>query len=299
MTKWIASAKGVTRGPHTLPYTASHLNGHRVTLSADPLCRQHGLDWLTQILYHNTEALLRRYEFWPEMSTDVQCTYHTDMTNMDDVQFIWRFQVDIPKQMDDVVEAVRQKVVTRLNNTDMYNLGTSLIDPEIVSRISPIMTYVRRNPEFSGRNGSSILYREFQDGADRTVFVGQSVYDDKFESPQYRNKSMTWVQLTRVTPSWTRVSILSVSSLIFTNDGFLPLPEQARLFNVALDPLEAKQEASFATGMQPCARNTTVAWLGYLNDTIRMVHAKKTKPTIHDFFDDVSLCRFEEDIQIR
>ncbi|CAK4099329.1 unnamed protein product, partial [Aphanomyces euteiches] len=130
MTKWIASAKGVTRGPHTLPYTASHLNGHRVTLSADPLCRQHGLDWLTQILYHNTEALLRRYEFWPEMSTDVQCTYHTDMTNMDDVQFIWRFQVDIPKQMDDVVEAVRQKVVTRLNNTDMYNLGTSLIDPE-------------------------------------------------------------------------------------------------------------------------------------------------------------------------
>ncbi|CAK4731212.1 unnamed protein product [Aphanomyces euteiches] len=101
------------------------------------------------------------------MSTDVQCTYHTDMTNMDDVQFIWRFQVDIPKQMDDVVEAVRQKVVTRLNNTDMYNLGTSLIDPE---------SHFPNN----------------DDGADRTVFVGQSVYDDKFESPQYRNKSMTW-----------------------------------------------------------------------------------------------------------
>ncbi|KAG9404591.1 hypothetical protein AC1031_004793 [Aphanomyces cochlioides] len=111
---------------------------------------------------------------------------------MDDVQFVWRFQVDIPKQMEDVVEAVRQKVVTRLNNTDMYNLGTSLIDPEIVSRISPRMTYVRRDPEFSGRNGSNILYREFQDGADRTVFVGQNLYDDKFESSEYRSKSMTW-----------------------------------------------------------------------------------------------------------
>ncbi|KAG9404589.1 hypothetical protein AC1031_004792 [Aphanomyces cochlioides] len=192
MTKWIASAKGIMRGPHTLPYTASHLNLHRVTLNAaDPICRQHGLDWLTQILYHNTEALLRRYVFWPEISTDVQCSYHTDMSNIDDVQCVWRFQVDIPKAMEGVVDAVRQKVVNRLNNTNMWDLSSSLIDPELVSRISPTMTYVRRHPQSSTQNGSNILYQEFQDGTDRTVFVGQNIYDDKFESPAKRSKSMT------------------------------------------------------------------------------------------------------------
>ncbi|CAK4431873.1 unnamed protein product, partial [Aphanomyces euteiches] len=201
MSKWIASAKGISRGPHTFTI-------QRVKF------KQHGLDWLTQLLYHNTEALLHRYDFWSRVSTETQCDFHTDMSNMNDIQLVWRFQVDIPAELEAVVDPVRTCVVNRLRSIDIWDGSTSYIDPEIVSRVSPTMTYIRRIAHTKGGSQpSNILYREYNEDANRTVFVGQNLHDDKFEIKPVRNKGMTWVVATRLGISWTLVSILSVSSL--------------------------------------------------------------------------------------
>ncbi|KAH9113469.1 hypothetical protein AeMF1_012336 [Aphanomyces euteiches] len=273
MTKWVASTKTINRGPHTLPYSASHLNLHHVSLTvSDPSCRQHGLDWMTQLLFHNTTALLQRYKFWPNVSTDVQCEYHTDMTNMDDIQLVWRFQVDIPMVMEAVVDPVRCHVVNRLNSTDLWNCSTTAIDPEIVHQISSQMTYVRRimqhTPTFDESTSCNILYREFNEDTNRTVFVGQTLDDEKFEKREVRSKCMTWVVITRLSPSWTRVSILSLSSLYFTDDGFLPLERQAEDFRLTLGPLEHEQEEAFAREIEPICQFTTAAWLNYMNNAV-------------------------------
>ncbi|KAG9404580.1 hypothetical protein AC1031_004781 [Aphanomyces cochlioides] len=271
MTKWIASAKGIARGPHTLPYSASHLSLHHVTLTAsDPLCRQHGLDWLTQLLYHNTEALLHRYNFWSHVSTEAQCDFHTDMSNMNDIQLVWRFQVDIPAELEAVVDPVRKCVVNRLRSIDIWDGSTSYIDPEIVSRVSPTMTYIRRIAHTNGGSQpSNILYREFNEDANRTVFVGQNLHDDKFEIKPVRNKGMTWVVATRLGTSWTRVSILSVSSLYFNDKGFLPLTEQASRMGLALSPSQDRHEASFVQQTQMACNQISGAWLEYLKDAVR------------------------------
>ncbi|CAK4634030.1 unnamed protein product [Aphanomyces euteiches] len=240
MSKWIASAKGISRGPHTLPYSASNLSLHHVTLTAsDPLCRQHGLDWLTQLLYHNTEALLHRYDFWSRVSTETQCDFHTDMSNI---------------------------------SIDIWDGSTSYIGPEIVSRVSPTMTYIRRIAHTKGGSQpSNILHREYNEDANRTVFVGQNLHDDKFEIKPVRNKGMTWVVATRLGTSWTLVSILSVSSLYFNDKGFLPLTEQASRMGLALRPSQVRHEASFVQQTQMACNQISGAWLDYLKDAVRTV----------------------------
>ncbi|KAH9104558.1 hypothetical protein LEN26_015020 [Aphanomyces euteiches] len=259
MSKWIASAKGISRGPHTLPYSASNLSLHHVTLTAsDPLCRQHGLDWLTQLLYHNTEALLHRYDFWSRVSTETQCDFHTDMSNMYDIQLVWRFQVDIPAELEAVSDLL------------IFGMARQVISAQ--SRVSPTMTYIRRIAHTKGGSQpSNILHREYNEDANRTVFVGQNLHDDKFEIKPVRNKGMTWVVATRLGTSWTLVSILSVSSLYFNDKGFLPLTEQASRMGLALRPSQVRHEASFVQQTQMACNQISGAWLDYLKDAVRTV----------------------------
>ncbi|RHY52089.1 hypothetical protein DYB34_013916 [Aphanomyces astaci] len=73
------------------------------------------------------------------------------------------------------------------------------------------------------------LGREYNDGPDRVVFVGQNIHDDAIVPCGSRQRNrMAWVVLDRLTPCHTRVRILHLNSHFFTKHGYVSLEDEAR-----------------------------------------------------------------------
>ncbi|CAK4700287.1 hypothetical protein LEN26_020009 [Aphanomyces euteiches] len=262
MSKWIASGQDISRGPGAILHSASNLSLHRVTLLvSNPDSRRHGLDWLTQILYQNTDAFLERYAMPSQPSNSVYGDFLVDVSDLNNVQHVFQAQVEIPLDMDHVVDPVRLHLVNNLNAVDTY----------IVHRVSPLMTYIRRyaENEIGEQYAMNVLYREIPE-PDRVTFVGQTVEDDKFERFSYsRRKSITWVVVARVTPSSTRVTLLSLSSLEYTDSGFLSLQAQAKNHGIELDPNDPRKAEQYAARCQIVGAAGVSQYTTYLSNVVK------------------------------
>ncbi|KAH9086546.1 hypothetical protein LEN26_020008 [Aphanomyces euteiches] len=289
MTKWISAVKDITRGPGSILHSASNMSLHLITLSAlNPDCRRHGLDWLTQILYQNTNSFIDSYAMEAQPPNYVYGNFHVDVSDPKNVQHVFQAQVDIPYDMDNVVDPVRVHVVDRLSAHDFYTKTVTAIDPEIVQRVSPFMTYKRRvSEDASGESWAvNVLYREFHD-PDRVTFVGQTVEDDKFEKFAYsKRKSITWVVVTRVAPSTTRVTFMSLSSLEYTEQGFLSLENQARNYGLQLDGNDPSIAEIYASRLKVVGDPGVATYTAYLND---VVEATKERANVQDHEDLLNL----------
>ncbi|KAG9404602.1 hypothetical protein AC1031_004804 [Aphanomyces cochlioides] len=288
MTKWISAAKDITRGPGSILHSASNMSLHLVTLSAlNPDCRRHGLDWLTQILYQNTNAFLMRYAMEAQPPNCVYGDFHVDVSDLKNVQHVFQAQVDIPYDMDNVVDPVRVHVVDRLSALDVYAKSVTAIDPEIVQRVSPLMTYKRRVSQSGVATWAmNVLYREFQE-PNRVTFVGQSVEDDKFEKvPFSKRKSMTWVVVTRLGPSMTRVTFMSLSSLEYNDNKFRSLEDQARRYGFQLDGNDPMIAEKYASSLKVVGDPGVATYTAYLAN---VVQASKEREKAKDQEDLLSL----------
>ncbi|KAH9146589.1 hypothetical protein AeRB84_009541, partial [Aphanomyces euteiches] len=203
-------------------------------------------------------------------------------------QHVFQAQVDIPYDLDNVVDPVRVHVVDRLSAHDFYTKTVTAIDPEIVQRVSPFMTYKRRvSEDASGESWAvNVLYREFHD-PDRVTFVGQTVEDDKFEKFAYsKRESITWVVVTRVAPSTTRVTFMSLSSLEYTEQGFLSLENQARNYGLQLDGNDPSIAEIYASRLKVVGDPGVATYTAYLND---VVEATKERANVQDHEDLLNL----------
>ncbi|CAK4773055.1 unnamed protein product [Aphanomyces euteiches] len=240
------------------------------------------------ILYQNTNSFIDSYAMEAQPPNYVYGNFHVDVSDPKNVQHVFQAQVDIPYDMDNVVDPVRVHVVDRLSAHDFYTKTVTAIDPEIVQRVSPFMTYKRRvSEDASGESWAvNVLYREFHD-PDRVTFVGQTVEDDKFEKFAYsKRKSITWVVVTRVAPSTTRVTFMSLSSLEYTEQGFLSLENQARNYGLQLDGNDPSIAEIYASRLKVVGDPGVATYTAYLND---VVEATKERANVQDHEDLLNL----------
>ncbi|CAK4637051.1 unnamed protein product [Aphanomyces euteiches] len=251
MTKWISAAKDIT------------------------------------ILFQNTNAFLMRYAMEAQPPNCVYGDFHVDVSDLKNVQHIFQAQVDIPYDMDTVVDPVRVHVVGRLSALDVYAKSVTPIDPEIVQRVSPLMTYQRRVSQTGAATWAmNVLYREFQE-PNRVTFVGQSVEDDKFEKvPFSKRKSMTWVVVTRLGPSMTRVTFMSLSSLEYNDNKFRSLEDQARSYGFHLDGNDPMIAEKYASSLKVVGDPGVATYTAYLAN---VVQASKEREKAKDQEDFLSL----------
>ncbi|KAG9404610.1 hypothetical protein AC1031_004809 [Aphanomyces cochlioides] len=115
----------------------------------------------------------------------------------------------------------------------------------------------------------NVLYREIPE-PDRVTFVGQTVEDDKFERFSYsRRKSITWVVVARVGPSSTRVTFLSLSSLEYTDSGFLSLEAQAKNHGIELDSNDPRRAEQYAARCQIVGAAGVSQYTTYLSNVVK------------------------------
>ncbi|RHY28149.1 hypothetical protein DYB32_006942 [Aphanomyces invadans] len=65
---WVALAT-TNAVPMHPPWGVANMSLARMPLVKHPIARRHGLDWLTQLMFHNTDAILATYQFPPILST--------------------------------------------------------------------------------------------------------------------------------------------------------------------------------------------------------------------------------------
>ncbi|RHY29994.1 hypothetical protein DYB32_004758 [Aphanomyces invadans] len=254
MQRWVDTVGRIQRVPLPLDSAANNLGMKGITLSSNAACRMHGIDWLTQLLFHNTDAMLQKYKMWPTTSSYVQADAFVDVSNVDDIQHVWRFQVDLPVSIAIALPLVRQHVVSRLNSVDISSANVDFIDPELVKAVANDVTYVRRvYKRATSDDFANILYREFQ-GNGRT--------DDGWISVV-----MFRIVVTAWSPGTTRVSLLSLTSSYFSRaGGQLPIKDQAKRMGIPPHVDAASYAHVVSTKRMP---GVTEVWTGYLNNVAR------------------------------
>ncbi|KAF0694735.1 Aste57867_14411 [Aphanomyces stellatus] len=215
-------AQGVFGLP-TAPRTDIH-TWRSVTLCADPLLRQEGVEWITQHLYHNTHEMLARYEFPAETAyvSDVD----VGVTDADGFQCIHRFQSDIAYALEDAATALRPNVWKFLMVGALISMDPEQADANADQRLF-------RHYIASADENVNLVSREFVVDADHTVFVGEQIEHDEALPPDNKRqrRRLLWLALDRLAPRRTRLRILFMNSHSFTKQhGYLQLDDEAALW---------------------------------------------------------------------
>ncbi|ETW06928.1 hypothetical protein H310_03039 [Aphanomyces invadans] len=209
---------------HATALTAPTHTWRNVTLLASPESRVVGFDWITAHLYHNTEAVFQRYAFPSVAPEEISGDFAIDSTDPDVMQYVWRYQKEMDMPMEFVVECFRDNVWR-----SMMLGGFVVLHTEVLDNMPEKMIY--RHTITSPDETVNYLGREYADGPDRVVFVGQNIHDDAIVPSGSRQRNrMAWVVLDRLTPCHTRVRILHLNSHFFTKDGYVSLDDEARFW---------------------------------------------------------------------
>ncbi|RHY41753.1 hypothetical protein DYB34_008191 [Aphanomyces astaci] len=107
----------------SMPWGVSNTSLARMPLVAHPEARRHGLDWLTQLVFHNTDAILDKYQFPPIDPTTRHHRPYFDIlahANADSsVSVVCQYMRTFHGAMDDVVRLVYQEEIQRKSYTGM------------------------------------------------------------------------------------------------------------------------------------------------------------------------------------
>ncbi|RHZ31537.1 hypothetical protein DYB28_002047 [Aphanomyces astaci] len=193
-----------------------------VSLLEHPHARKHGIDWITQHLYHNTDRVLEQYAF-AAVGSGVQIDDDTiiDTSSPDCFQYVWRDQRDMDVPFD---------VAARALTLDFFHSLLAHGTP-----LAAIPTDVEVDTKRAWRNLSS---------ATRIVYVGQNIHHDPLYMDHARDNSsnrMTWVVLDKASATTTTLRKITITSQGFRrHDGrMIPLDEEASLWGVDLSAIAA------------------------------------------------------------
>ncbi|KAF0683024.1 Aste57867_24877 [Aphanomyces stellatus] len=243
LREWaVSSGLPVTPRAHAVTFSIAH-----VPLLADPAARRLGFDWLTRIMYFNTERIFAQFHFPSIYSAEtLNGDFIVDSTDMDNIQYLWRHQVDIHGAFEQVVAVVRD--MRYLSSAGWYN-GECVsvpLDQHMLEDGLTRTTYRRERRKTSPPTiGANLLYREFR-SAKQCVIVGQSVPLDelipRLPGRGYR-KSMTWIALDKINENVTKMRILGQCGHKYNNGRYIPLEDEAREWDCDLTKVnEAAKE---------------------------------------------------------
>ncbi|KAF0689655.1 Aste57867_18892 [Aphanomyces stellatus] len=209
-----------TQTRHAAALTAPARTWRNVTLLASPESRAVGYDWITAHLHHNLQAVFQRYEFPSVTSAEISGDFDIDLTDLDVVQYVWRYQKEMDLPLEHVAASFRDHVWR-----SMMLGGFVILHTEVLDGMPDHMVY--RHTITNPDETVNYLGREYAD-QDRVVFLGQNIHDDEIlpSGSRQRNR-MAWVVLDRIGPSRTRARILHLNSHYFTKDGYVSLDEEA------------------------------------------------------------------------
>ncbi|RHY65004.1 hypothetical protein DYB34_011248 [Aphanomyces astaci] len=215
-------------------WLASNLRLHRVRLHAHPEARRHGLDWLTQVMYHNTDQLLEKYAFPSRTPYSRLADITVDTSHPDALNYIQRYQLELNLPLECALPLAKSYFQSgaSLDQLEVHYKVKQFLDVEATSSFSDSMTYdVVIDLTAHTQAGTTRLCRIFQE-ANRCILVTQNIPDDeKLPSKYTDSKSLTWVVLERVAPTITIMRCLFVVSQSFTQrtGEFVSLEDEAQL----------------------------------------------------------------------
>ncbi|RHY18241.1 hypothetical protein DYB36_010108 [Aphanomyces astaci] len=146
LNKWIAQASMdhpqlSTSAYPSSAWSASHFSLARVSLVAHKASRKHGYDWFTQILYHNTDALMQTYQL-PTVAAAVAphrvADLFLDSSNLDCLNVIARYAMVFNGPFEHVVDLVKQREIqyksyTGYSKQELHRkrMTVDYVDPEV------------------------------------------------------------------------------------------------------------------------------------------------------------------------
>ncbi|KAH9115616.1 hypothetical protein AeMF1_010365 [Aphanomyces euteiches] len=210
----------------------STCNLNHVRLHANPDARRHGLDWLTQVMYHNTDRLLEKYKF-PARSPYSRLADIAVEGEEGPLRFVQRYQVELGMSLEAVLPLAISYFQTgaSIENLEVHYKTKRFLDVELTRDLN--MTYdVVIDQKTYSNEGTTRLCRAFYD-SDRVILVTQNVPDDETLPRRAKDsKDMTWVVLECLAPKLTVMRCLFVVSQSFYQDGpsageYLPIHREA------------------------------------------------------------------------
>ncbi|OQS00298.1 elongation factor 3 [Thraustotheca clavata] len=213
--------KYINLRPYDLPIEPPIFALRKIPLVAPPECRQLGFDWLTQLVYQNTEMILQRYPF-----TDERDEFIVDHSNVDCMQYIWRSQRDIYVPFDIAIKVAQEHVVDKISFTNLTDEEQQLSDVHI----EPLDSNMLQGTSITyscvtfwnepASIGSKLLFRRYY-SYDRFIAVGQTISQDETipsKRPMYR-KSIYWLIVDNINPTHCHVRSLLLTSQSFLLNG--------------------------------------------------------------------------------
>ncbi|ETV90830.1 hypothetical protein H310_14489 [Aphanomyces invadans] len=233
----------VVQSAPTGTWHASNLRLDRVRLHAHPDARRHGLDWLTQVMYHNTDKLLEKYAFPDRTPYSRLADVTVDTTSLDALSYVQRYQLELQLPLEAVLPLATSYFQSGASSEqlEVHYKTKQYLDVQMTKSIADSMTYdVVTNWSLYPQPGTTRLCRIFQD-ANRYVLVSQSIPDDeKLPSKNIDSKTLTWVVLDQVSPTVTIMRCLFVVSqgLDLRTGIYVPLLHEALAdWNLDLRPI--------------------------------------------------------------
>ncbi|KAF0694734.1 Aste57867_14410 [Aphanomyces stellatus] len=221
MATWVTSSSTTQIGRPLRPMA----NWRHVSLPADPIARQCGMQWITQQLYHNADAMFDRYAF-PNAPHAVADDMHFDFTDIDCYQFVFRFQIEVFVPASVLATHFMQNVWSYV----MVGVVLPSTTTERTISTDGLVHHLIQTPmEFA-----NLISRAFYEPT-RVVLVGQQIHDDEAEPHDHPQRHrMLWFSLDALTPTRTRIRLLYLTSQSFTRTGFTPLEDEARMWRCDL-----------------------------------------------------------------
>ncbi|CAK4083965.1 unnamed protein product [Aphanomyces euteiches] len=278
LSKMTASVRPMQSPDQTFPI-------HTVRLGVELVSRREGYKWLSQALYHNTDAFLNTYGLppCPTLGEVVSDTV-VDSTNFDNMKFASVFRVDVAVPMECLIQPMRDHIIRAIVGDDCINIldkkapqmSIYNMDPEL-EKDEGNMRYIRRvvhTPDAPDDivSDRANLYREYHE-PNRVVLVAQNIpLDEVFTMTGALCKNMAWVVLNRLGESMTSLRIIRHNTHCFTRDGTnISFDDEIRLMGVECDEGtdEFKLKQLQHTDRYEFWLRNVQAWRGAIERTVR------------------------------
>ncbi|OQR99499.1 hypothetical protein THRCLA_06495, partial [Thraustotheca clavata] len=213
MTQWVRMASQPLQ-----PAVQQRTTWRYTTLMSQPMPRQLGMDWITQMMFYNTEKMLDEYGVAATATSHNLIDYDVVVSEMDTFEYVWMTQKHVQLPLEHTRELIRLWLLKYTTGAMWKVRSVAMLDTEMISVALPFTTYcdiVKEGPEEMVR----FLSREFRD-ENRSVFVGQNIHVDELAPirTNFRNRAF-WYMLDRVGPNSTKVQMLHITSHLLSPEA--------------------------------------------------------------------------------
>ncbi|EQC38970.1 hypothetical protein SDRG_03924 [Saprolegnia diclina VS20] len=205
MARWVqTSSQPLVTAPRTRP-TWRH-----TALLAEPMGRQLGVDWITTMLFHNTERMLDAYGVYGTATSTHMIDYSVNVTEADTFEYVWMTTKHVDMALEHARDLIRMWLYQYATGAMWRKTSSTLLDVELLLPL-PRTTYCETH-KLEPDEMVRFLSREFR-GEHQSIFVGQNIHADEcMPMPTtFRNRAF-WYVLDRAGPTSTKVQMLHVTS---------------------------------------------------------------------------------------